>query len=75
MSAHELNTARRLGASYVVHFWGEVSLGRPIIEEYALLRAKGYPLYFRNPAVLLNDGILVAEAASWRIVRGGVSHS
>lgn len=68
VTAHELRVAGRLGARYVVQFWGEIDLGSKMADEYQSLRAKGYPIEYQNPAALIEAGRLSAQTSMWQVV-------
>ena len=70
LSSNEWAVAHRLGDTYEVHFWGDINLTRPRIEEYRTLRAAGYPHVFRNLKQSLASGALSATPSQYLVSSG-----
>jgi hypothetical protein len=69
ISAHELDVAQHNPDRYEIHYWGEISLRREPEEEYEALRDTDYPIVITDPAGAVDRGLLVAEAAAYRVRR------
>ncbi len=54
---------------YEIQFWGGVDLAAQPAEEFARLRANGYPLVFTDLPDLIDAGKLQAVPSKWRITR------
>jgi hypothetical protein len=67
MSPNEMNKARVLGASYEIHFWGELNLALDPQTHYLDQVALGYPIVISDPTVEFDLGGWSLEPDGWRI--------
>jgi len=67
LTAHEMDVATRFQGHYVVHFWGEIDLGSDMVDEYVRLRSLGYPIEYRDPAALVEAGVLSIQPSTWQV--------
>lgn len=69
LSLNEWRVGHGLGDGYEIHFWGGISLNRARVAEYRELRAKGYPVVFRNLPSVLESGQLTATPSEYLITK------
>ncbi len=69
MSDNEIQKSRDDPTSYEIHFWGGIDLDLDPAEEYARLRAQGYPLIFADFQALISAGEFDAHPVKWRITK------
>jgi hypothetical protein len=67
MSDNEFRKAQEFGVSYEVQFWGGIDLNRPVVEEYPILRALGYPVTLVDIPSLVAIGQVDAQPDRWRV--------
>lgn len=67
MSDNEWRKAHDQPSSYEVQFWGGIDLNRPAAEEYAALRARGFPIVLRDLPALDVAGAIEAQPERWRV--------
>jgi hypothetical protein len=68
LSDNEWLKARELGPQYEIQFWGNIDLNRSPANEYAVLRAMGFPIVISNPAVALTGPEWEMSPVSWRVM-------
>ena len=71
MSPNEMGKARRLGARYELHFWGDLSLTADPQQQYERLLADGYPVVVADPVLEFDLGEWSIEPDGWRVSRDG----
>jgi hypothetical protein len=69
LSENEWRKAHEEPSRYEVHFWGSVDLQVSPADEFPRLRARGYPLVFRDIPQLLDGRQLAATPNKWRITQ------
>ena len=69
LSSNEWEVGYRVGDAYEIHFWGDISLTRPRLEEYRALKRAGYPLIFRNLKKVIQSGELLAKPSQYLITK------
>jgi hypothetical protein len=67
LSANEWDVGHGLSDAYELHFWGGITLTRPRLAEYCVLRAEGYPRVFRGIARAFESGELRATPFQYLI--------
>lgn len=67
MSNNEWRKSQEDPSNYEVQFWGGIDLNRPVAEEYAALRQRGYPVVLRDLPALSAAGRLAAFPDRWRV--------
>jgi hypothetical protein len=60
-----MRAAGEHGALYELHFWGGISLRRPMHNEYRALREAGYPVVLRDLAQAVSLGQVLLEPTTW----------
>ena len=73
LSANELKQASIHGSNYEVQFWGNIDLQREELNEYASLRAIGFPIVLLNISDKIASGEWTATPTQWRITESDVS--
>ncbi|MXX92776.1 MAG: DUF3883 domain-containing protein [Chloroflexi bacterium] len=69
LSQNEWNQAARYGSNYEVQFWGSIDLQREQANEYASLRAAGFPIVISDIRAKITTGEWDATPVQWRIAR------
>jgi hypothetical protein len=70
-SSNELDVSRDVGSQYEVHFWGGVRLNLRASDDYARLRAEGYPVVIKDPSSALFGPDWSCEPTGYKVVRLG----
>ena len=69
LSANEYRVAKRHGAAYEIHFWGDIDLRRGPRDDFERLRAAGYPICIVDPVEVLKDSPWKIEPSQYRVSR------
>jgi hypothetical protein len=69
LSDNEWAKAHQHRQLYEVHFWGRIDLRKNAAEEFAALRAAGYPIVVPDIAGEIASGRYAASAVRWRVIR------
>jgi len=71
MTGNERRAAERIGSTYEIQYWGEISLDREPGAEYEHLVGRGYPRILQDPAGAIDRGEWAVECVAWRVTPGG----
>jgi hypothetical protein len=70
LSKNEWDVAHSNAGTYEIQFWGGIDLQRRAREEFTRLRARGFPLIYRDLPTLVADGTLNAAVSQYLVTKG-----